>query len=630
MTVASREPRRFNGAQRIALYLAADGRCMKCGTELGSDWHADHIHPWSQGGPTDVTNGQALCASCNLKKGKNLNTDRYAWQQEARRDFRLSHKTDFLVTATPAAGKTRMALGAATDLRHAGEVERAIIAVPTDHLRRQWAEAALRHAGLNLNHGFASKHGGIAPDTDGIVVTYQSVGKRPDVYRKLAAEKRTLVILDEVHHAGESLAWGDGVREAFEPAVCRLLLSGTPIRSDNNPIPFVEYSLLDKNGNLYEDGKPRGVADYAYGYGRALIDRVVRPIAFPALNGVGHWREAGEMKTGRISDSGDAGRQALRAALDPSGSWMGSVLSAADTELSRVRTCMPDAGGLVIAAGQRQARAYAEMLERLTGEEPTIAISDEPDASERIEKFKNERSRWIVAVQMVSEGVDIPRLGVGVYASDIMTELFFRQVVGRFVRTRSDDDDLCATLFIPSVDELLGFARVIEKERDHALDEAIEREARKRERGPGDGQGTFDFFEPVDSSEATHHETVHGGHGFADEALAHAEQIIRDEALSASICAAQVAKILRKYGSSPQPATSAEPSEPVRTQQDEKMAIRRLINKKVGSFAWMSGGDHSEIHHTLNQMFGEPNIDHATVETLNKRLTVLDEWMGRA
>lgn len=617
------ERRRFNSAQRIALYLAADGRCMKCGTELGDNWHADHIHPWSQGGPTDVTNGQALCATCNLRKGNNLNADRYAWQQEARNDFLRSQKSSFLITATPAAGKTRFSLEAISDIMHAREAQRVIVVVPTDHLRRQWAEAALTHAGLNLNHEFVSKNGGIAPDCDGIVVTYQSVGRNPQVYRKLAAEKRTIVVLDEVHHAGESLTWGDGIHEAFEPAVRRLLLSGTPIRSDNNKIPFVEYKPDD-------DGIPRGVADYSYGYGRALIDRVVRPIVFPALDGDMRWREAGEIRTGRLTDGKDVERKALRAALDPSGAWIGSVLETANTELTRARSCVPDAGGLVVAAGQMQARAYAKILERLTGERPTVAISDEPDASKQIKAFKKGRSRWIVAVQMVSEGVDIPRLAVGVYASDYGTELFFRQVIGRFVRTRSDDDDLCATLFIPSLPNLLDYARKIEDERDHALDEAVEKEAKKRKRGPGSTQGQFDFFEPVDSSEAIHHETIHNGQAFTDAELSEAERVIREAGMPASMTAAQMARALRVAGKASQPAAPADrPDGPVYTQQDEKMALRRLINRKVGRFARMAGLEFAEIHADLNMMFGD-KADNATVDTLQKRLTVLDEWIGKS
>ena len=50
------------------------------------------------------------------------------------------------------------------------------------------------------------------------------------------------MILDEIHHAGDALSWGEGVREAFDPATRRLSLTGTPFRSDINPIPFVTYA----------------------------------------------------------------------------------------------------------------------------------------------------------------------------------------------------------------------------------------------------------------------------------------------------------------------------------------------------------------------------------------------------
>ena len=62
------------------------------------------------------------------------------------------------------------------------------------------------------------------------------------------------MVLDEVHHAGDSLSWGESVREAFAPATRRLALTGTPFRTDVNPIPFVSYAPG-------ADGVPRSVAD---------------------------------------------------------------------------------------------------------------------------------------------------------------------------------------------------------------------------------------------------------------------------------------------------------------------------------------------------------------------------------
>ena len=144
------------------------------------------------------------------------------------------------------------------------------------------------------------------------------------------------------------------------------------------------------------------------------------------------------------------------------------MLAAADRRLTEVRRGVPDAGGLVIATDHLSARAYAAQLRRITGEAPTVVLSDEAGASARIEAFAAGDDRWMVAVRMVSEGVDVPRLSVGVYATSTSTPLFFAQAVGRFVRARRRGET--ASVFLPSVPLLLQHAAEMEVERDHALD----------------------------------------------------------------------------------------------------------------------------------------------------------------
>src|SRR5690606_9811781 len=164
----------------------------------------------------------------------------------------------------------------------------------------------------------------------------------------------------------------------------------------------------------------------------------------------------------------DVTSQAWRTALDPEGAWMPAVLSAADRRLTEIRHHTPDAGGLVIATDQTNARAYAVLLRELTGERPTVVLSDEAEASRRIEQFSENTSRWMVAVRMVSEGVDVPRLAVGVYATSSSTPLFFAQAIGRFVRARRRGE--AASVFLPHVPVLMGLAGEMERQRDHALD----------------------------------------------------------------------------------------------------------------------------------------------------------------
>src|SRR3954463_8548145 len=386
-----------------------------------------------------------------------------AWQQEALSAYLRSTPQDFLAVATPGAGKTTFALRVATELLQRGTVQRVTVVCPTEHLKRQWADAAAR-VGIKLDPTFRNSQGAHGREFDGVAVTYAQVATKPVLHRARTEAARTLVILDEVHHGGDALSWGDAVREAFEPATRRLALTGTPFRSDTAAIPFVEYVEDD-------DGIRRSRADYSYGYGDALRAGVVRPVLFLAYSGQMRWRpRAGDEVSARLGEplTKDMTAQAWRTALDPRGEWVPSVLRAADQRLTEVRRGVPDAGGLVIATDQAQARAYASILESICGEKPVVVLSDYAGSSGNIEAFAEGNQRWMVAVRMVSEGVDVPRLSVGVYATSTSTPLFFAQAVGRFVRARRRGET--ASVFLPSVPLILEHAARLEDERDHALD----------------------------------------------------------------------------------------------------------------------------------------------------------------
>ena len=119
-------------------------------------------------------------------------------------------------------------------------MDRVVVVAPTEHLKVQWAEAADRiHLAIDPEYGV--RQGRAARDFAGIALTYAAVAANPLALRIRVEGFKTLVILDEVHHAGDALSWGEAVREAFEPATRRLMLTGTPFRSDTNPIPFVRY-----------------------------------------------------------------------------------------------------------------------------------------------------------------------------------------------------------------------------------------------------------------------------------------------------------------------------------------------------------------------------------------------------
>ena len=364
------------------------------------------------------------------------------WQKDAYHEYFRTPRRDFLLVATPGAGKTSYALTVAAELLARREVAALTIVTPTEHLKHQWAQAAARF-GIAIDPAYRNAQGRAGADFAGVAVTYAQVAAHPALHRQRTQNRRTLVVFDEIHHAGDALSWGDAVKDAFDPARRRLALTGTPFRSDANPIPFVTYTAEPGGGQ-------RSASDYVYGYGPALEDAVVRPVIFLAYSGEMRWRtRAGDEITATLGTpmTKDQIAQAWRTALDPAGEWVSRVLEAADKRLTEVRRGMPDAAGLVIAGDHEDARAYAALLRGLTGKRPVVVLSDDKAASKKISSFAVSDERWMVAVRMVSEGVDIPRLAVGVYATSVSTALFFAQAVGRFVRVRQRGET--ASVFLP-------------------------------------------------------------------------------------------------------------------------------------------------------------------------------------
>jgi superfamily II DNA or RNA helicase len=563
-----------------------------------------------------------------------------AWQQAALDEYLSREPRDFLAVATPGAGKTTFALRIATELLDRHVVQQITVVAPTEHLKHQWSEAA-RKVGIAIDPTYSGAVGGTSRDYTGIAVTYAGVAAHPMLHRARVENRRTLVILDEIHHAGDALAWGEAISEAFEPAARRLALTGTPFRSDVAPIPFVSYAPD-------AEGARRSVADYTYGYGAALADGVVRPVIFMSYAGQMRWRtKAGDEIAASLGEpmTQDAISQAWRTALDPAGNWMPSVLRAADKRLTEVRRSVPDAGGLVIATDHNAARAYAKMLRDITRESPTVVLSDDPKASSHIEKFSAGEQRWMVAVRMVSEGVDVPRLAVGVYATSISTPLFFAQAVGRFVRARRRGET--ASVFLPSVPLLVQFAHELELERDHVLDrkkrdgedlwaeeEDLLAEANAEKNEADLGELAFQALE----SEATFDRVMFDGDdyglaaqpGSAEEAdYLGIPGLLEPEHVRTLLQRRQTRQIARQKGRSRPGAEVAPPApaeeRPVVSHQ-QLLSLRKELHTLVGAWHHQSGLPHGVIHNELRRSCGGPPAAQASAAQLRARIDRVRAW----
>lgn len=600
--------------ERAALYLAADGRCAECGAELQPGWHSDHVVPYSRGGATDVINGQALCPPCNLRKG-----DRFMqlrdWQQEAREKFRASGKRDFLVCATPGAGKTRAALYLAREALDEGSARRVAVVVPTDELRNQWAEEAGAF-GLDLmpvNDPADYEKAGYV----GCVVTYaQLAGAGADLLRR-AMRTPTFAILDEVHHAGDQRAWGEGVKRGLDRAVRRLALTGTPWRNDKaSPIPFVEY---DEAGKV--------MVDVGYEYGAAVADGVCRRIEFHAYDGEASWIDPGSsrrvvsVKFGdRLAVEDEAG--VLDTILHPEREWMPGVVSAAVDALRELRQEVPDAGGLLVCDRRWQAEKYAAMLRDLTGEDATVVLSEDAQAAGKIDRFRKGRSAWLVAIRMVSEGVDIKRLAVGVYATNYRTPLFFRQVVGRFVRTRPGEE-LNARLYIPAVPTLMGHAREIEDELRHQLDLARE-EDEKAQQAASNEQRTYELRTPLSASDPRFQSSIFGGEQNSAEVRARAVEWCRKRGIPEMYAPNVIADILAEGQATATVTVAPNPSPAPRLKRER--ALRDEINALAGKVGYAERIPKKEVNERLFTEFGPRSK--CSVETLEKMHAYLVAWLA--
>lgn len=640
--------RTYNDNERWALYEQSSGRCQICGKELWGVFEVDHIRPFSKGGTTTLDNAQVLCVQCNRSKGnmyeewKPFPITLRGWQVQAHQVW-LRSGENVLIVATPGAGKTIFALNIAHEELSTGKAEQLLVVVPSDNLRDQWAiEAA--SVGINLSKEYDSRFK-LADDYHGVVTTYQTIAERTGTaktFKRYVQDKRTLLIADEVHHVGQGLSWATGFEDACYRCYRRLLITGTPFRSDRNTIPFVRY-------NLKEDGSWESASDYEYGYGDALRDQVVRELIFQTFDGEASWFEPdGELVNAKFEDELPSREEAirLRHALDHRGEWLEKVIRDADEMLDSMREVDPRAAGLVVTKDVKHAIEVAGLIERITGKQPTLVTShaeynypanDSP--SDIIDEFRYNKERWIVAVKMVSEGVDIKRLRVGVWATNITTELFFRQVIGRIVRIDSDGaEHQWACQFIPRLSPLTDYAETIKQERKHAVDDLPnhldDEEIEKIRDEMGNGSG---LFQTVFNESNGYKSTVIADSGKVEqEDLAEVFELAAKASIELSnYDAVRFAALLRaKAAIMPQVEVKAKTNGQAangraKTLQEEKKEERDRAARLLAMLIRKSNDrlQYSETNRLLNQAHGVRTISECTLEQLRQRVAILRAWM---
>lgn len=466
-----------------------------CGNSLPREFHADHRVPFSRGGPTILKNAQPLCGPCNLKKGASIvpsNTPLRNWQSAAHEKAMQHYLTAddprlFLVNAAPGAGKTLLACTIAHSLIEKGLVERVVVVAPRVEVVSQFAEKFFEVTGRpmsSIKSANAPLHG-LGLD---LSVTWAAVQGLQDGFQLLCRKARTLVICDEHHHAAAEASWGRGARAAFDNAAHVLVLTGTPHRSDGADTAWLPSpSLMPENGAEIGDGSV-GVSDtasYTLTYGEAVNLGYCCAATFHRHTGrfnvVFDSREPPAVISNvhPTLDKTHPAASALQRAVSfhnlamapvyEKGSpalngYHASMIRDASAALDNIRRQTKNAGGLVIAPSIMMAEFLADLIGQIEGERPFVVHSDIPDATQWINAFRRSDKRWIVSVAMISEGVDIPRLRVLVYLPAAMTELAFRQAIGRVVRTTGGNDHTRAYVVMPALEQLDTYAQRVEDE----------------------------------------------------------------------------------------------------------------------------------------------------------------------
>lgn len=621
--------RRFNSSERAALYLAQNGRCANCGNELEPSWHADHMKAWSHGGPTDVTNGQALCPTCNLKKG-NKDMELREWQKQAKRKYIADSKQNWLLNVTPGGGKTKWALSIASDLLEKEIIDRVVVVVPTDSLRTQWTKQNIVNLCIVTNGDGGRENSSF----QGCVVTYAQVASNPDLYRLACGRANTLVIFDEIHHAGDSSSWGQGIENAFSPATRRIAMTGTPWRAPKRgKIPFVRY-----------DEERKVIADFSFGYSQAVRGGVCRAVHFYPFDGAVTYVNVStsdccspQKDVVRLGEVEDDDSTILRDILRADGKWMPSILQKATQTLDEIRNDVLDAKGLIVVYDRTEARAVVKLLKNITGEYPALIISDpeegEPDPKEELKRFSKNQQRWAVAVDMVSEGVDIPPLYVCVYATRKKTPLRFRQIVGRVVRKRPSDA-LPAVVFIPAMPKFLEMASDMESELLHVVTEEIkaDKEARQEQQDEDDEWNDLPENLVFATSEAIRTGAIVAGKSYQEYELQLAERKCAEYGIP-TIYAPGIAKILQTQNGFVKPQN---PNIPLQQEeismQEEWTKLRSLLDSQIkttaGIVAQRDGLDIStsirNLNVTVQKWFNKPRKE-LTIEELHFALARINK-----
>jgi superfamily II DNA or RNA helicase len=624
----------FSKLQRRALLIQSGFRCQSCGADLDLSFHADHIIPYSKGGKTDVTNGQALCRACNLSKGSNMAKPIKLrnWQQDAQDQVKKRFNDGeqfFLLQATPGGGKTICALSIFNEIRKRGIVSHLVVLAPSTTMVNQWRQQALDMLGIELSSSLIYN---TMPDFNryqGMVMTYQAMNENHQSLRIFCEHNSTLVIADEMHHVADGKSWGDSFQNGFENSKHILGLTGTPWASSGQTIPYVKYGI---------DGY--ALPDFRYGKVSAIKDKVCRVTEFYPMEATNltFINETTGEDVGTFETLDDARKAKVPGAYTKTlrnSRHMKAMFLEADDKITEIRNNgQPMAGGLLVAPDIRTAHKFQDEIFSLTGVDYPIVHSKADKPHERINQFRDEKTRWLISVDMVTEGVDIKRLQVLLFLSAKSTELFLRQVIGRIERVMDENkySDLTSYFYYTNTPELYDLVKRIEEENKAGLELRFCEECGQNPCecvcfrcnvkpcvcppgiGPGEGGDVISLHEVETEQKGL----IANGFDFDAEIVKRAILRKRSSAILADVPLFVICKVIMSEADQPgttEQARDERPAVPLDIQKDRlRKRIHKEVSKKLGLFLKRQpdGKTIKAAHTNINRIAGITVTDSAT------------------
>lgn len=558
---------------------------------------------------------------------------------------RASGAKDFLAVVSVGGGKTRFALEAAAAMLTSGEISRVIILTNTTHLVKQWGRAATQ-LGIKLIQAFGNKElaDGMPTDCSGYICTYASMGSWPALHEAYAGGAKTLIIFDEIHHLADqdrtdpnektTSLWGDKAKECFANVHFRIALSGTPFRTKGDRLPFVQYvESKDEPGQF--ECKP----DYHYRYGNAVTDEICRQVLFKSYDAEPDWnkkivfRESGVdynlTFADQVEDPAVIGARLWAASdigsLDPIPSDLATakwqlligMLRDADRKLQDIRSGdHPDAAGIIICTTADQAKGVQSLLRRITKSKSVLVLHEDPKSAGAIDAFKEGTTPWIIAVRMVSEGVDIPRLRVCVYASYWTALVHFMQVLGRIVRYPKQHPAEPygeSYFYFPADDRLKAYAKKVEDELKQFL---------RDKRGPKlhEGGGGKPQREVIHAA-GDEKENIAAGTAFDPSMIESADEARRDLGLDRI----SLVELLRFWQRVEEGPRARDAGKTTQSYSEERENLRIDCQRAVGRLSYLTGQPHDQLHRLANDQSGIRKLGKATIEQLQRKLAWLRE-----